>query len=61
MTKESRNCYKRYFNELQMNDYDTRSVPEGEYKTSSHFDFSKSVFKGFWKCRNEEMTFNLLR
>ena len=36
-----------YFNELQMNEYDIRSVPEGEYKTSSHFDFSKPVIKGF--------------
>ena len=36
-----------YFIELQMNEYDKRSVPEGEYKTSSHFDFSKPVIKGF--------------
>ena len=38
-----------YFPELQMIEYDTRSVPEGEYKTSSHFDFSKLVLKGFWR------------
>ena len=32
-----------------MTEYDTRNVPEGEYKTSSHFDFSKPVFnKRFW-------------
>ena len=37
-----------YFIELQMNEYDERSVPEGEYKTSSHFDLSKLVLnKGF--------------
>ena len=36
-----------YFNELQMNEYDTRNVPEGEYKASSHFDFSKPIIKGF--------------
>ena len=31
-----------YFNELQMNEYDKRSVPEGEYKTSGHFDLLTS-------------------
>ena len=36
-----------YSNELQMSEYDSRSVPEGEYKTSSHFDFLKPLIKGF--------------
>ncbi len=47
MSKESKKCEKMYFPELQMIEYDTRSVPEGEYKTSSHFDLSKLVLKGF--------------
>ena len=47
MSKEPKKCEKMYFIELQMNEYDKRSVPEGEYKASSYFDFSKPVLKGF--------------
>ena len=32
MSKESRKCKKMYFNELEMTEYDTRSVLEGKNK-----------------------------
>ena len=32
MTKRSKKCHKMYFDELQMTEHDTRSVPEGENK-----------------------------
>ena len=42
-----------------MTEYDTISVPEGEYKTFCHFDFLKPLRRGSWRkqcltLRNEE-------
>ena len=37
MSKESKKCKKMYFNELEMTEYDTRSVPEGEFRDFCQF------------------------